>query len=151
MLLARVHLSSALLHLRPCQNLIGHNRHPPLVTMATEKTIFDSDFRIPLGRKGCTSYSRIHTCQPCFQGSGGLCDPLSFHKHVQVALLLCSPATCSPIAPASAAAPHLHPHLVWDTCTVELLIRIPPLSYALMGGAISLLILWLASTVQTCF
>ena len=65
---------------------------------------------------------------------------------VQVARLLCSLATCSLMMPPLAAAPHTCfsvGYLYQQNCTVELLIRIPPLSYALMGGAISPLILWL--------
>ena len=34
-------------------------------------------------------------------------------------------------------------HLYQRNCIVGLLIRIPPLSYALVGGSISLLMLWL--------
>jgi len=66
---------------------------------------------------------------------------------LQVPSSLRSLATCSPIAPTSAAAPRSHPLLVWDfyqwNCTEELLVWIPHLSYARMGGAISPLILWL--------
>ena len=66
----------------------------------------------------------------------------------QVAHLLHSLATCFPIASALATTLQLCPLLMWDVlyqqnCTVELLIRIPPLSYALMRGANSPLIHWL--------
>jgi len=50
----------------------------------------------------------------------------------QVARLLHSLATCSPIVPTFSVG-----HFVSVNCTVELLIRIPPLSYALMEGASS--------------
>jgi len=57
-------------------------------------------------------------------------------------------STCFLIASTSATTLQLCPLLMWDilyqrNCTVELLIRISPLSYALMRGAISPLILWL--------
>ena len=53
-----------------------------------------------------------------------------------------------PDCACSAAAPQIVPtfsvrHLYQRTCTVELLIRVLPLSYALMRGTISPLILWL--------
>jgi len=60
---------------------------------------------------------------------------------------------CSLIAPASAAAPWSCPFSVWrilyqQNCTVEYSISIPPLSYALMGGAISPLIPRLVQFIQ---
>ena len=45
---------------------------------------------------------------------------------------------CSPIAPTFSVG-----HFYQQNCTVELLIRNSRLSYTLMGGAISPLILWL--------
>ena len=56
---------------------------------------------------------------------------------MQVARLLCPLATWFPIASASATTLQLCPLLMWDVlhqrnCTVELLSRIPPLSYALL-------------------
>ena len=67
--------------------------------------------------------------------------------HIQVASSLRLLATCSLIAPASAAAP-IAPtfsvgHFYQRNCTEELLVRNPHLSYALMGGCISPLIFWL--------
>ena len=75
---------------------------------------------------------------------------------LRVTLSLRSLATCSSVVPTTAVAPRFHLLLVWDilyqrNCTVELLIRIPPLLYALMGGAISPRLNTLASVVQTGF
>jgi len=105
------------------------------------------------------------TCRSCQAISPTAWEQGYTYTHTKnIYIIIIVIVACSLIAPASAAAPWLRllqlllpdhaRFFVWhilyqQNCTVELSIRIPPLStYALMGGAISPLILGLVQFIQ---